>query len=373
VQHSAAQELVMSTFQAPVVRVHIEAHPDADALELAAVGGYRAVVRKGAFSEGQLVAYIPEQAILPEALIEELGLVGRLGGSAKNRVTPVRLRGVLSQGLVLAARPGWAEGEDVQGALGLQRYEPPIPVHMTGRVTGAYFENTLNYDIENIKRRPWLMEAGMEVVMTEKVHGSWTQITLLPAAHGDGEGGGRLLVSSKGLAAKGQAFLGDDPENADNLYVRAARAHQVIKRLHRVFGEREEPVHLLCEVFGQGVQDLHYGAKARSEEAPPGLRVFDLYLGRRDRGRFFDDAELEAILEQLGLPRVPVLYRGPFDQATLEALTEGKETVSGRALHLREGVVVRTRAERPHPRYGRLQFKSVSEAYLLRKGGTELQ
>ena len=70
---------------------------------------------------------------------------------------------------------------------------------------------------------------------------------------------------------------------------------------------------------------------------------------------------------------MPVLYRGPFDQATLEALTEGKETVSGRALHLREGVVVRTRAERPHPRYGRLQFKSVSEAYLLRKGGTELQ
>ena len=363
----------MSTFQAPVVRVHIEAHPDADALELAAVGGFRAVVRKGAFSEGQLVAYIPEQAILPEALIEELGLVGRLGGSAKNRVTPVRLRGVLSQGLVLAARPGWAEGDDVQEALGLQRYEPPIPVHMGGKVTGAHYENTLSYDIENIKRRPWLMKLGEEVVMTEKVHGTWTQITLLPASHGDDEGGGRLLVSSKGLAAKGQAFLGDDPENADNLYVRAARAHGVIERLHRVFGERDEPVHLLCEVFGQGVQDLHYGAQARSEGAPPGLRAFDLYLGRRDRGRFLDDAELEATLKQLDLPRVPVLYRGPFDPDTLLALTEGKETVSGQGLHLREGVVVRTTAEQPHPRYGRLQFKSVSEAYLLRKGGTELQ
>lgn len=362
----------MSALIAPVVRVQLEAHPNADALELAAVGGFRAVVRKGAFSDGQLVAYIPEQAILPEALIEELGLVGRLGGSAKNRVTPVRLRGVLSQGLVLPARPGWAEGDEVQALLGLQRYEPAIPVHMSGRVTGAHFENTLSYDIENIKRWPWLLEAGVEVVMTEKVHGSWTQITLLPAQGGGGLEG-RLLVSSKGLAAKGQAFLGDDPENADNLYVRAARAHGVIERLHRVFGEREEPVHLLCEVFGQGVQDLHYGAQARSEGAPPGLRAFDLYLGRRDRGRFFDDAELEATLGQLGLPRVPVLHRGPFDPDTLLALTEGKETVSGQGLHLREGVVVRTTAERPHPRYGRLQFKSVSEAYLLRKGGTELQ
>ena len=51
--------------------------------------------------------------------------------------------------------------------------------------------------------------------------------------------------------------------------------------------------------------------------------------------------------------------------------TDGRETISGRGLHIREGVVVRPCAERRHEALGRVQLKSVSERYLLRKGGTE--
>ena len=55
----------MSTFAVHVVRVAIEPHDNADALEIARVGDYRSVVRKGQFQSGELVAYIPEQPVLP--------------------------------------------------------------------------------------------------------------------------------------------------------------------------------------------------------------------------------------------------------------------------------------------------------------------
>lgn len=94
----------MSTLRVTAERLTILAHPNADALELAQVGLYRAVVAKGAYRTGDHAVYIPEQAVLPAELIEELGLTGRLAGSKADRVKAVRLRGELSQGIV--CRPG---------------------------------------------------------------------------------------------------------------------------------------------------------------------------------------------------------------------------------------------------------------------------
>jgi len=90
----------MSSFQVTVEKLVILPHPNADALELAQVSGYRAVVAKGRYVTGDLACYIPEQAVLPPDLIAELGLEGKLAGPAKNRVKAVRLRGELSQGIV---------------------------------------------------------------------------------------------------------------------------------------------------------------------------------------------------------------------------------------------------------------------------------
>ena len=53
--------------------------------------------------------------------------------------------------------------------------------------------------------------------------------------------------------------------------------------------------------------------------------------------------------------------------------TDGRETISGKGAHVREGAVVRPRVERRDDRVGRVQLKSVSEKYLLRDGGTEFQ
>jgi RNA ligase (TIGR02306 family) len=91
----------MSSFSVPVIRIRgIEPIANADAIELAVVGDYRSVVRKGQFTAGSLAVYLPEASVLPDSLIEELGLVGKLAGGARNRVKAIRLRGCLSQGIL---------------------------------------------------------------------------------------------------------------------------------------------------------------------------------------------------------------------------------------------------------------------------------
>lgn len=361
----------MAHFSVNVVPVTIEPHHNADALEIARIGGYRSVVRKGEYQTGDLVAYIPEQAIVPAPILEELGLVGRLAGKARNRVKALRLRGVLSQGLCYPARPGWRAGQDVAAELGIIKYEPPVPASMSGAVYAAGLDRTLRYDIENFKRYPNTFTPGEEVVFTEKIHGTWAQLGWVTEAMADPEHG-RLVVSSKGIAARGLAFMPEAADNEHNLYLRAARQLDIGARIARYFAAaiQTEPVFVLGEVFGSGIQDLGYGANSRRTEGL-GFRVFDIYVGRPGHGRYLDDDALEAAVAGMGLARVPVVYRGPFSTEALDAHTRGPETVSGQALHLREGVVIRPVKERSTLELGRAQLKSVSEDYLLRKGGTE--
>lgn len=97
----------MAEFEVKVVKIdRIEDHPNADALELAVIGGYRAIVKLGEFEAGDLAVYIPEAAIVPDWLLKRMGLEGKLAGKDKNRVKAIKLRGILSQGLVLPLEYG---------------------------------------------------------------------------------------------------------------------------------------------------------------------------------------------------------------------------------------------------------------------------
>ncbi|WP_371478459.1 RNA ligase (ATP) [Kitasatospora sp. NBC_00315] len=355
----------MSTLRVTAERLTILAHPNADALELAQVGLYRAVVAKGAYRTGDLALYIPKQSVLPPELIEELGLTGRLAGAAANRVRAVRLRGELSQGVVCRPRAvagvdlaaAAEQGADFAAALGVIKWSPPIPTSMSGEVERA--PDLLPWvDIENLKRFPDVFEPGEPVVLTEKLHGSCCLVTYHAAT-------GEVQVSSKGIGAQGLALK----EDARNLYWRAVRAHgipEVAARLARRLGA--ERVGIFGEVFGTGVQDLTYGESGRGEL--PGYAAFDVSAVLDGQLRWLDAAT--ALAGEL--PVVPELWRGPYDPALVLELAEGRETVSGRDLHLREGVVVRPVAERWSPLLGgRAIVKAVSGAYLTRKGGTEYE
>ncbi|MYW67721.1 RNA ligase (ATP) [Streptomyces sp. SID8379] len=358
----------MSTLRVTAETLTIHPHPNADALELAQVGLYRAVVAKGAYRTGDTAVYIPEQSVLPAALIEELGLTGRLAGGNADRVKAVRLRGELSQGIV--CRPGAlaavdlsvaaADGTDFAQALGITKWVPPIPPTMNGDVEAA--PDLLPWvDIENIQRFPDVFAPGEPVAVTEKLHGSACLVTYVAAEE-------RVYVSSKGFGAKSLA-LKEDPRN---LYWRAVRGHgvpEVAARLAERLGAAR--VGIFGEVYGAGVQDLAYGADGRGRTL--GYAAFDVSVEIGGAVRWLDAAEAAGLLDG-ELPFVPVLFTGPYDTARVLELASGRETVSGRGLHLREGVVIRAAAERYSPvTGGRAVAKAVSPAYLTRKGGTEYE
>lgn len=382
----------MATFEVKLYPITIERHPDADLLELAVIGDYRAVVARGQYSTGDMVAYIPEGAVVPDWLISKLGLTGRLAGSKKNRVKAIKLRGVLSQGLVYPCDKMFLHAHDTDDNtdgtfvwticgedpdewmfiddnddgdwaefLGIVKYEPPIPIHMAGEVQNIH-GYTLSYDIENLKKFPEVLVDGEDVIITEKLHGTW-------ACWGWNPNCG-LVVTSKGLSKQGLSFK-DEHVNDGNLYMKTLRATQDDEgrtALHRVcedFAAVGEAVYLLGEIFGGNVQDLKYGMDK------PVFRLFDVYIGEPGHGYYADFDMLVKIAAVADLPLVPLLYRGPYSKAKVLELTDGRETVSGKEACIREGVVVRTSTERKDPVIGRMQLKSVSEKYLLRKGGTE--
>ncbi|MEY9990137.1 RNA ligase (TIGR02306 family) [Streptomyces sp. V4I8] len=355
----------MSTLRVTAEVLTVHEHPNADALELAQVGLYRAVVAKGAYRTGEAAVYIPEQSVLPAGLIDELGLTGRLAGSGADRVKAVRLRGELSQGIVCRPKAladvdlarAAEEGSDFAERLGITKWVPPIPPTMSGDVESA--PDLLPWvDIENIQRYPGIFTPGEPVVLTEKLHGSACLLTYV--ADED-----RVYVSSKGFGAKSLALK----EESRNLYWRAVRGHGVAEAAARLadrLGARR--VGVFGEVYGAGVQDLTYGADGRRESL--GYAVFDVSAEIDGRVRWLDAAE---VLEG-ELPLAPRLFEGPYDIERVLEVATGCETVSGRELHLREGVVIRPAVERYSTvTGGRAIAKAVSPAYLTRKGGTEYE
>jgi RNA ligase (TIGR02306 family) len=375
----------MSAFEVKVTRIRaIEPIENADVIELAVVGDYRSVVKKGEFKAGNLAVYIPEASVVPQSLLVEMGLEGKLAGKDKNRVKAIKLRGCLSQGLLYPVYvEEWSgdhyinvgdgqcfvrEGDNVAADLGITKYEPPIPAYMSGEVYNAGQHLTVAYDIENFKKYPDVLVGGEEVVMTEKLHGTFCGFVVLPNRDRDEKHvNGKFLVFSKGLGANGLCFK-DNEKNRGNVYFRALENSKVFDKLANLaptwFGDGgEEPLIILGEVYGRGVQDLEYGA------TDVAFRVFDIAHGYRGSQQYWNYHTMKVFCAGAGLDMVPLIYKGPFSKEVMLEHTSGVDTLSGK--HIREGVVIKPIKERTNTELGRVILKSVSEEYLLRKGGTE--
>lgn len=397
----------MSTFSCPIVRVAtVMDHPNADRLSIITLEGMGFTCISAKLTDGahryavdDLVVYIPSDSVLPEWLLKHMGFwndelgKGTLAGSAGDRVKPMRLRGVFSDGVLYPAQDGWDPpkpvtvfretgmswfdvGEDAAEHLGITKYEPPIPAHMAGEVTNMS-DYLMRYDFERWERVPDMFEPGEQVTATEKLHGTCMCITWLPNfTHAEMFGeAGNILVNSKGLGASGLAFK-NSPANAGNLYVRILRGllakclEAQLNSLVAVLTEDQQlvittelPVRIWGEVYGAGVQDLHYGTKG------PEFAVFDIKIGER----WLTDDELATACAHLGVAKVPLAYKGPFDLTALEAVRDGKTMLSGD--NIREGIVVRSENVLPHPTHGRRIAKMISPDYLVRKAknATEFQ
>jgi len=376
----------MSDFKVLVKKV-LDVFPaeNSDNLEMVRIDGYNAIASRGSYTSGDMVVYIPEASLIPKWLGVKLGFwdedsdKGKLNGSRGNRIKAIKLRGNLSQGLILPLNDdGLLEGEndqlkevfcgdDVAEFLGIEKYVPEIPTSMNGALWTPPFGSTLKYDIENIKSHPNVIKDGEDVVFTEKIHGTWACFGMV---------GHDYIVTSKGHSGKGFAFqMGD--VNKDNVYVKTFYELGIGKYLQTLRLLCGIPnVYILGEIYG--VQDLKYDSSNKK-----GFRVFDIYMSHDNfQGDYmgYDDmigqiGYMNNVFDGAHIGIVPELYRGPFSEGALRDHTDGRETVSGKEVNIREGLVVRPLKERRDDTIGRVLLKSVSEDYLLRKSSkaTEYQ
>lgn len=329
----------MSEFRVTVVKLGpISPHPNADRLSVGQVFGYPVVFRTGDFSEGDLVAHIPVDSVVPEEPHWDF-LKGH------HRIRAAKIRGIFSMGLLTAPPEGSGEGQDVTAALGIVKYEPPADQTMGGdNEPDPGFMPTYT-DIEGLRRWPDILYAGESVVWTEKTHGACSRYTY----HNN-----RLWCGSH------HGIKREDPKS---MWWRLAAKYDLGEVLKAAPG-----IVFYGEAYGS-VQDLKYGAAPGEVK----LAFFDAYAIAE--GRYLDFEDFVRLTDRLDLPRVPILALGSWDptllgdaESELMQLAEGRSTFPG-VQHVREGFVVKPMHERWDDRVGRVCLKLAGQQFLLRKGG----
>lgn len=375
---------VKSTAKVEVVKLNkIKKHPNADSLGITMIhGGYPVVVRLEDWKEGDLGAYIPPDNLVPldrkefEWLSQRLESSKILNGRAYHKVKTIRLRKELSMGLLIPAPKGAGIGDNVADFLEVVHYDPQpqdtLKVVRRGPVEKAPFVNPPVYDIDALRRYSEVMVEGEEVYVTEKIHGAnarylWEDRGIFEIYRGRGfrfdlwyvglEGVRRLPREARylrvGSRTQWKRFnpawrtLGE----VNDVWWQAALQNPQISRLL----EKDPGETLYGEIFGK-IQILHYGT--------PGAVRFAAFDIRRPGHppSFIPSIRLIPILEKFGIPRVPVLYVGPYSFAKMEELAEGPSVVEG-ADHVREGVVIKPVQERYDSILGRVILKMVGTGY----------
>lgn len=160
----------------------------ADRIEVAKVGGWEVVVEKGIHSAGDQVVYFEIDSALPleDSRFSHLAARGSriIDDKPYHVLKTIRLRGVYSQGMVM---PVSVFEDDIDTAevisqfsldeaLGVFKYEPPVPVSIGGQVAGGFIGGVPKTDaqrVQNIKPRHYeQMLAEGDWVATEKIDGT---------------------------------------------------------------------------------------------------------------------------------------------------------------------------------------------------------
>jgi RNA ligase (TIGR02306 family) len=317
----------------------IKEHANADALELAIVGGWQCVVGKGQFKPGDLVVYFPPDTIIPQAFSDGLGVTQYL---SKGRIRCAKLRGEPSFGLVIKADPMFDLGADVAEVYGATKYEPPVkPLGEQQERDHALFVHYT--DIENLRNFPTCFVEGETVSLTEKTHGTNCRIGIVQ---------GEPMAGSHNYRRKLPAEVDADYHGVGTYWYPWSLAP--VRKMLQELAQKREQVILYGEVFGQGIQNLTYGRKGLD------FLAFDLMLD----GRYMDVDDFRFTCANYGVGTMPELARIPYSLTDVASLAWGK-TVVGNGAHIREGIVVKPLHERVDPKLGRLVLKYVSDAYLL--------
>ena len=330
----------------------------ADAIVLAHINGWTAVVKKDEFSVGQYVVFCEIDSWIPHEIApflskgkeprEYLGVKGE-------RLRSARLRGQISQGLILPVSvlplADYSEGEDVSEILGIVKYEPPVPAQLAGQVRGNFPSLVSKTDEERVQNIQGLEKYLDEVfVETEKLHGTSVSFVL--------NENGELEVCSRNLSLK---------EDENNLYWKLAKQNNAlallntVKNHYEVEGVSVVTVAIQGEGVGQGVQKgWEYGIQV------PEFFMFTIQVN----GVKVSEEDYQMFKQMFHqVKSVPEVRKATLRQivgdsseigATLLKYVEGKSDIDGKTI--REGSVFRCLTD------SSFSFKVVSNQFLL-KGG----
>jgi RNA ligase (TIGR02306 family) len=340
----------------------------ADLIEIAVVGGWHVIVKKGEYKAGDLAVYFEIDSWIPHELAAFLsnGKEPReYNGVKGERLRSKKMRGVVSQGLLLKLSDiplnylasenseinevyhfdeiVWNEGDDVTDELKIQKWEKPLPAQLRGVAKGNFpthiSPKTDAERIQNLTNRiqGW-KDRDLKFEVTEKLDG--TSFTYVRFKHGDDHY--ESHVCSRNLSLE---------ETEENLYWQIARKYDIINKVE----ELGMNISIQGEIIGQNVQSGQF-------KIPPELRVFNIY--DIDNHGYMEPYKRIEICEKLGLLHAPRIadelsIRDFNDVQEMLAFAEGKSIINGTE---REGLVWKCTTDNT------IMFKTISNKWLLKNG-----
>lgn len=321
----------------------------ADAIVQGNVRAWPVVVKKGEYSEGDLVLYFEPDTALPLE-DERFGFLRPRGyknidGEDFHVLKTARLRGAYSQGLVLpvesfmnelsASNVNIEAGVDVTTVLGLGKWEAPIPVG-NGETAGAFTSKfARKTDSERVQN---LVDVYSELVkhdwdVTEKVDGTSCTVAR------DDEG--NLRVNGRNWEIR----------EGDNTY------WNVVRKFSSIFDVLEPGDAVQFEICGPGIQ----GNRLKLNDVRP--FIFDVVR----KGEMVSREDWAPVHVKWS---VPVITGFSFPETAGELIeqVDGMKSVINSQV-LAEGIVFHTSDGSIVPEVGmRNTFKVVSNKFLLKHG-----
>lgn len=318
----------------------------ADAIELAHIGGWQVVVKKGEFEVGDEVAYFEIDSWIPHEVAPFLSkgkTPAIYNGVAGARLKSAKIRGALSQGLVLPVNSvEYLEmgqpllGDDISKYYNVQKWEPMAALSLAGQQKGLFPAELNKTDQERVQNLSdqWFIateELGTTFEVTEKLDGTSATYYL------DADGG--FHVCSRNFELK---------EDEGNFYWKIAKKYR-IEEMMREIGLQGYAVQ--GEIIGPQIQGNKYGLKDQE------FFVFDI-----QRAVTFEHVRPNIRtnwVAMMGLQHVPVLE----SHAVLKGRNRILEEADGQSMvgvkPKREGVVWKAAD-------GKDSFKAISNAWLLK-------
>ena len=327
---------------ATVVKINdIQPIPNADAIEVATVKGWKVVVKKNEYKVGDLAVYYEIDSLLPIKpefeFLRKSSYKKMFNGAEGFRLKTIKLRNQISQGLITPIPNNITdskEGDDLTEVLGVIKYEAPIPAQLAGKIKGtfpSFIPKTDEIRIQNFQSEVGFNPGGERVYITEKLDG-----TSFTCYFKDGV---------FGVCGRNWELT----ETDDNSLWRMAKMIELKDKLTN----HGKNIALQGELIGAGINGNLY------ELSDHKLFFFTGYDIDKGRRMYFD--ELDWVLFGLRLEMVPVidantiLPSGDIIDYML-MFAEGNSEINPEVG--REGIVVRG-LERE------FSFKAISNTYLL--------